>query len=85
MISVYIQGGLGNQLFQVFALMSYCFDNDKKFVMVKDKPMIKGSLRDFCDNIGKPYILIETTRIEDLHIRINKSKIIIDTIINYYS
>lgn len=60
-------------------------DNDKKFVMVKDKPMIKGSLRDFCDNIGKPYILIETTRIEDLHIRINKSKIIIDTIINYYS
>ena len=33
MISVYIQGGLGNQLFQVFALMSYCFDNDKKFVI----------------------------------------------------
>jgi hypothetical protein len=33
MISVYIQGGLGNQLFQVFALMSYCFDNGKKFVI----------------------------------------------------
>ena len=33
MISVYIQGGLGNQLFQVFALMSYCFDSDKKFVI----------------------------------------------------
>jgi len=33
MLSVYIQGGLGNQLFQVFALMSYCFDNGKKFVI----------------------------------------------------
>ena len=48
MISVYIQGGLGNQLFQVFALMSYCFDNDKKFVFpgYKLDPMSKeGSPR----------------------------------------
>ena len=43
MISVYIQGGLGNQLFQVFLLMSYCFDNDKKFVIPGYKrPCIKG-------------------------------------------
>jgi len=44
MISVYIQGGLGNQLFQVFALMSYCFDNDKKFVFpgYKLDPVSKG-------------------------------------------
>jgi predicted deacylase len=59
-------------------------DNDKKFVMVKDKPMIKGSLRDYCDNIGKPYVLIETTRIEDLQTRIKKCNIIIHTIINFY-
>ena len=52
--------------------------------MVKDKPMIKGSLRDYCDNIGKPYVLIETTRIEDLQTRIKKCNIIIHTIINFY-
>ena len=60
-------------------------ENDKKFVLLTYKSRIIGTLRDYCDNINKPYILIETTRIEDLDLRVKKCKIIIDTIINFYS
>ena len=59
-------------------------EKDKKFVLITDKPKIIGSLRDFCDNINKPYVLVETTRIENIDLRIKKSRIIINTIINYY-
>lgn len=60
-------------------------DKNKKFVLVKDKGMIEGSLRNYCDLNNKPYVLIETTRIEDLQIRIQKCNIIINSIINYYN
>ena len=52
--------------------------------LIKNKLKIIGTLRDYCDKINKPYILIETTRIEDIKIRVKKCKIIIDTIVDYY-
>ena len=59
-------------------------DEDKKFVLLTNKSKIIGTLRDYCDNINKPYVLIETTRIENLDTRIKKCKIIINTIIDFY-
>jgi hypothetical protein len=32
MITVELMGGLGNQLFQIFTLMAYCFDNKSKII-----------------------------------------------------
>lgn len=57
----------------------------KKFVLITDKPEIKGTLREFCDEIDKPYILVETTRIENIQTRIEKCKIIINEIFNFYN
>tara|TARA_B100001093_G_C26847461_1_gene1023542 strand:+ start:1118 stop:1975 length:858 start_codon:yes stop_codon:yes gene_type:complete len=37
MISIFLQGGLGNQMFQIFALISYCLDNDVLFFIPKRK------------------------------------------------
>jgi GR25 family glycosyltransferase involved in LPS biosynthesis len=34
-ITIEIKGGLGNQLFQIFTLISYCIDNNKFFYLVK--------------------------------------------------
>ena len=31
MITINIKGGLGNQLFQIYTLISYCLDNNKKY------------------------------------------------------
>ena len=66
-------------------LNQYITDNNKKFVLITDKPEIKGTLRDYCDEINKPYFLVETTRIEDISERIEKCKIIIKELINYYN
>ena len=30
--TIIIQGGLGNQLFQVFSLINYCIENNYKFI-----------------------------------------------------
>ncbi len=65
-------------------LNNYITDKNKKFVLVKDKGMIEGSLRNYCDLNNIPYVLIETTRIENLNERLKKNDIIIKSIINYY-
>lgn len=36
MIFSHLIGGLGNQLFQVFATLSYCFENNCKFIFFKE-------------------------------------------------
>tara|TARA_B100000035_G_scaffold314558_1_gene331230 strand:+ start:693 stop:1307 length:615 start_codon:yes stop_codon:yes gene_type:complete len=51
-------------------------DNNKHFV-ISDTPIIKGSLREFCNEKEKSYILVETTRVEDKLERIRKCKMII--------
>ena len=38
MLSVNLCGGLGNQLFKIYALLSYCIDNDLQFVFEKIQP-----------------------------------------------
>lgn len=38
MLTVNVQGGLGNQLFQIFALISYCIDKDKRFYFINKNP-----------------------------------------------
>lgn len=40
-ITVEIMGGLGNQLFQIFTLLSYCIENKKVFYF-EDKPIACG-------------------------------------------
>lgn len=37
MISCYLQGGLGNQLFQIFATISLSIDEDKQFIFSNQK------------------------------------------------
>lgn len=37
MITIYLQGGLGNQLFQIFAYLSFCLDNDEQIIIPKHK------------------------------------------------
>ena len=34
--TIIIKGGLGNQLFQIFALISYCIDNDANYALPKN-------------------------------------------------
>ena len=58
-------------------------DPNKHFVL-SDTPIIKGSLREFCDKKNKPYILVETTRIEEEGERIRKCKMIIDNILRIF-
>jgi predicted deacylase len=52
-----------------------------KHFILSDTPVIKGSLREYCDNKQKPYILVETTRIESEKERIRKCKIVINYIL----
>ena len=40
MLSIYIQGGLGNQLFQIFTLISLSIDSKNKFAFPTD--LLKG-------------------------------------------
>ena len=35
MISLFLQGGLGNQLFQIFAYLNFCIVTGDKFVIPK--------------------------------------------------
>lgn len=66
-------------------LNEYIKDDNKKFVFLNYKPNIIGSLRNFCSSINKKYVLIETTRIENISDRIIKCNIIIQSIIDYLS
>jgi predicted deacylase len=58
---------------------------NKKFVFENTKSLIKGSLKEFCLKVGKKYVLVETTRIEELETRVYKNNIIIKSIIEYLS
>jgi len=64
---------------------NYIHDPNKKFIFENTKPLIKGSLKEFCLKANKKYVLIETTRIEELETRIYKNNIIIKSIIDYLS
>ena len=46
MITIHIMGGLGNQLFQVFALLNYAFNHKKKFKL----PIYKEDIVSPLDN-----------------------------------
>lgn len=55
MITTELMGGLGNQMFQIFNLISYCLDNNNLFVLEK-KPILYGPIRNYnvyWDNIFK--------------------------------
>lgn len=66
-------------------LNDYIKEDRKKFVFINDKPIIIGSLREYCESINIKYVLVETTRIENINIRIIKCNIIIQSIIDYLS
>jgi hypothetical protein len=40
-----LAGGLGNQLFQIFTVMSYAFENERQFVFCDDKVLNVGKTR----------------------------------------
>lgn len=42
MNSVYLKGSLGNQLFQIYALINYCLENKKKFNFLYSKTLQIG-------------------------------------------
>ena len=46
MITAQLNGGLGNQLFQVFNLISYCLDNNNNYVLEK-YPILYGPIRNY--------------------------------------
>ena len=46
MITIELMGGLGNQLFQVFALISYA-KNNKSSYYIQDKEITFGTEKDF--------------------------------------
>lgn len=51
MITIELMGGLGNQLFQIFALISYSMQNKSSFY-IEDKPIAIGSRKvQYWDNI----------------------------------
>jgi hypothetical protein len=57
MITIELMGGLGNQLFQIFALIGYSMDNKTSFY-IEDKEIIYGDRKTyywdtFLSNIGK--------------------------------
>lgn len=55
MITTELMGGLGNQLFQVYNLISYCLDSNNTFVLEKH-PILYGPIRNYnvyWDNIFK--------------------------------
>lgn len=55
MITTQLMGGLGNQLFQIYNLISYCIDNDCQFILEKHE-MLRGPIRNYnvyWDNIFK--------------------------------
>ena len=55
MITTELMGGLGNQLFKVYNLISYCLDNNNIFVLEKH-PILYGPIRNYnvyWDNIFK--------------------------------
>ena len=37
MISLYLQGGLGNQLFQIFAVIAYAIEHQERVVFLEKK------------------------------------------------
>ena len=41
--TVNLKGGLGNQLFQIFTLISYCIDNNRSFCFINNKVLGSGS------------------------------------------
>lgn len=62
-------------------LNNYIIDINKKFVFINQLvSKIPGSLQNFCNIHDISYILVETTRIEPIQIRIHKCNIILDTI-----
>lgn len=58
-------------------------NKNKKFVFLRNKQEIEGSLQEYCTIHNKDYVLIETTKTEDLESRIIKNNIIIQSIIDY--
>ena len=53
LISIEIKGGLGNQLFQLFTLIAYCYENNKIFC-IQDKDIEMGERKTkYLDNIFK--------------------------------
>jgi predicted deacylase len=60
-------------------------DVNKQFVTFK-LPNVKGSLRDYCSNTNKNYILIETSGINDIQplpVRVSQQQYFVENIINY--
>ena len=52
MITINLCGGLGNQLFQIYGLISYCIDNDNLFILEKidSSPSVCGNRVVYWDN-----------------------------------
>ena len=53
MLTVELMGGLGNQLFQIFALLNCAFDSKKKFVFEKGLKMPGSRQVTYWDNLFK--------------------------------
>jgi hypothetical protein len=44
-VSIHLMGGLGNQLFQIFAVLSYCLEYDYELIMPYSKELTTGHVR----------------------------------------
>ena len=63
-------------------------DHNKKWVARNKKDPVGGTLREYCDSINKPYILVETTgqdNIQPLTLRINQCNTVISSIIHRFN
>ena len=47
-VSIHLMGGLGNQLFQIFAVLSYCLEHSYKLVMPYSEEFHWGAIP-FCE------------------------------------
>ena len=44
-VSVYLMGGLGNQLFQIFASLAFCLENEYELIMPYTDKLKTGHVR----------------------------------------
>ena len=45
LVSIHLMGGLGNQLFQIFAVLSYCLENNYNLIMPYSEKLTTGHIR----------------------------------------
>ena len=43
MLTIELQGGLGNQMFQIFTLIGYALENNVQFIIPRNKSDVKSA------------------------------------------